>query len=176
MMGAMTPSDLIGVAFVVFFLAPVTAAFIIVKGGSPELRAISRYVLLVAWIAYAVATFACLRIAFGPQTGGIGNGIFMIIAIPLTVVGLIFFGVWKGALRQAYVQSLPPGFRAVEELEDLDRAIEALRKNIAFSERQADRWGLSSAERTRLRAQVEYLRSTLEEAEHKRAEMAAAKA
>lgn len=173
----MTPSDLIGVGFTLFFVAPVAAAFVIVKGGSPELRAISRYVLLVAWIAYAIAVSACLWIAFvAPQRGGIGNGIFMLIAIPLTILGFIFFGVWKGALRQAYVQSLPPGLRQVEELEDMDRAIEALRKTIASSERQADRWSISSEERARLRLQTDMLRSTLEKAEQKRAEMAAAKA
>jgi hypothetical protein len=61
--------------------------------------------------------------------------------------------------------------RTVEEREDMDRAIEALRKTLEAAERRAKGWLLSSDERARLQDEITYLRNTLARAEQKRATM-----
>jgi hypothetical protein len=166
----MTPSDLLGWAVLLFVFLPVVAAFVAFRG-PPALRPLCVYVLLAAWLAHTAALVGCLSSAFHKPSTGIGNQVFLLIALPIALFGLIWFGVWRAARRHAYVQSLPPDLRTVEEREDMDRAIEALRKTLEAAERRAKGWLLSSDERARLQDEITYLRNTLARAEQKRATM-----
>ncbi len=90
----MLPSDLIKIAFYLFGIAPILAAVLAFKG-PPVVRTIARFVLLVAWLGYGVATVSCLWLAFGKRpSSGIGNQVFLLFAIPLTVVGVVWFALW----------------------------------------------------------------------------------
>ena len=164
----MLPSDLLEWFFILFVLAPAAAAILAFKG-PPPVRPIARWVLLSAWLAHAAATLACLRYAVAKPSSGIGNGVFFLVAIPVAFFAVICFGIWRAARRHEYVQSLPPGLRRVEELTDIERAIEAAAKSLAQSERRLDSWFMSSEERARLRTDVDLLRDTIRTLERERA-------
>src|SRR4051794_26073368 len=117
----MVPADGIQIAVYVFGVAPIAAAFLAFKG-APEVRRIARFVLLLAWFAYGVATVTCLWLALGKRpSSGIGNGVFLLFTIPLSVVGIVWFALWRAARRYEYEQSLPPDLRRIEELDDIER-------------------------------------------------------
>ena len=156
----MLPADLLKAFFILFVLAPAAAAFLAFKG-PPAVRQIARWVLLSAWLAHAAATFACLKYSFAKPSSGIGNGVFLLVALPVAFFAILWFGIWRAARRHEYVQSLPPGLRRVEELADIERGLEAAAKNLAQSERRLDSWFISSDERARLRTDVDLLRDTI---------------
>jgi preprotein translocase subunit SecY len=164
----MTPSQLLQIGFYVFVVAPVVAAILSFKG-PPPLRQASRYVLLVNWLAYGGATLACLYLAFFKQSSGIGNGVFLIIAIPVALIAVIVFGVWKAAIRYGYVQSLPPDLRRVEELVDIERALEAMRTGLASAEKKHASFWTSASERRRLEAEISMMKSSIRSLEEARA-------
>jgi hypothetical protein len=164
----MLPSDLLTAFFTLFVLAPVAAAYLASKG-PPAVRQISRWFLLSAWLAHAAATFACLKYAFAKPSSGIGNGVFFLVALPAAFFAILWFGIWRAARRQEYVQSLPPGLRRIEELADIERGLEAASKSLARSERRLDSWFMSSEERARLRDEVDGLRHTIRTLEQERA-------
>src|ERR1700682_66073 len=164
----MTPSDLLQFGFFVFVVAPVVAAILSFKA-SPPIRQAARYVLLVNWLAYGAATLACLYLAFFKQSSGIGNGVFLIIAIPVALIGVIAFGVWKAAIRHGYVQSLPPDLRRVEELVDIERALEAMRASLASAEKKHAGFWTSASERRQLEVEISAMKSSIRSLEEARA-------
>ena len=103
----MLPSDLLKAFFTLFVLAPAAAAFLAFKG-PPAVRQIARWLLLSAWLAHAAATFACLKFAFAKPSSGIGNGVFLLVALPVAFFAILWFGIWRAARRHDYVQALPP--------------------------------------------------------------------
>ena len=164
----MSPSDLLQTAFLLFVAAPVVAAILAFKG-PPLVRQIARIVLLCAWLAQAAATMGCVRYAFAEPSSGIGNGVFLLVAIFTALFAVIWFGLWRGARRHEYVQSLPPDLRRVEELADIERGLEAANENLASMERKVERWGISGDERSRLRLEIATVKSTIATLEQERA-------
>jgi hypothetical protein len=164
----MLPTDLLKVFFNLFVLAPVAAAILAFKG-PPVVRQIARWVLLIAWLAHGAAVLACLRYAFGKPSSGIGNGVFLLVAIPVALFAVLWFGVWRAARRHEYVQSLPPAQRRYAELEDIEQGLEAATQSLRQSERRLDSWLIGSEERARLRDQIDLLRSTIARLEQERA-------
>jgi hypothetical protein len=164
----MSPADLISYFFLLFVLAPVVAAILAFKG-PPGVRSLARVVLLFSWLANAAATLACLRYAFARPSSGIGNGVLLLPAIPLAVLALLWFGIWRAARRHAYVQSLPPAERRVEELSDIDRALEAAKSSLARARRRLDRWFIGSEESGRLRDEIGILETSIATLEAERA-------
>ena len=165
----MTPSGLLQVGFYLFVVAPVVAAILSFKA-SPPIRQMARYVLLVNWLAYGAATLGCLYLAFFKQSSGIGNGVFLIIAIPVGLIAVIGFGVWKAAIRHGYVQALPPDLRRVEELVDIERALEAARASLASAEKKHASFWTSSSERMRLEVEISTMKFAIRSLEEQRAE------
>lgn len=164
----MTPADLIKWYFLAFVSTPVLAAILAFKG-DPSIRFIARAVLLVSAVANAAATAACVRHAFATPSSGIGNQIFLLVALPVAFLAVLWFGLWKAARRHAYVQSLPPGQREYAELEDIERALEAARNTLAWTERRLEKWLISSEERERLRNQAGIIRESIANLELERA-------
>ena len=158
----MLPADLIKVAVYLFVVAPIVAAVLAFKG-SPPIRTIARFVLLVAWLGYGAGTVACLWLALGNRrSSGIGNGVFLLFTLPLAAVGYLWLALWRAARRYAYEQSLPPDLRKIEELDDIERGIESATRQLAAAERKVERWTISSEERARLRFEISTLKWTLE--------------
>ena len=165
----MLPSHLITAAVYLFGIAPIVAAILAFKG-APPVRTGARFVLLVAWLAYAAATVTCLWLALGNRpSSGIGNGVFLLFTVPLTAVGIVWFGLWRAARRYAYEQSLPPDLRRIEELDDIERGIEGATRQLAAAERKVERWTITSEERARLRFEIELLKTTLQRLHEARA-------
>jgi hypothetical protein len=164
----MLPSDLLQAAFILFVAAPVVAAILAFKG-PPVLRQVARIVLLCAWLAQGAATIACLWYGFGKPSSGIGNGVLLFVAIPTALFAVVWFGLWRGARRHEYVQSLPPDLRRVEELADIEHGLEAANENLASMERRVESWGISSDERSRLRLNIATLKSAIAALEQERA-------
>jgi len=167
----MSPSDLLSNAFLWFIVVPVPAAVLAFKG-PPALRQIARIVLLCAWLALTAATLACLWYAFGKPSSGIGNQVLVLVAIPIAVFACIWFAFWRGARRHAYVQSLPPEERRVEELVDIERGLEGAKKNLESCQRKLDRWLISSDERQRLEFEIDMLEMSIRKLEEERAKRA----
>src|SRR5205814_10565737 len=126
----MLPSYLLQAFFILFVAAPIVAASLAFKG-PPFLRQIARMGLLCAWLAQAAATIACVRYAFAKPSSGIGNGVFLLVAIFTALLAVIWFGIWRGARRHEYVRSLPPDLRRDEELADIARALAAASESLA---------------------------------------------
>jgi hypothetical protein len=164
----MLPSDLIKWFIVLFVTVPVLAAIVAFQGPL-LLRPIARWVLLGAWLAHAAATFACLKYAFAEPSSGIGSGVFLLVAIPVSFFAVLWFGIWRGARRHAYVQSLPPPERRYEELQDIERALEATTKNLQQAQRKVDSWSVSSEESARLRFEIDLLKSSIAHLKQERA-------
>jgi hypothetical protein len=167
----MSPSDLLSNAFLLFIVVPVPAAVLAFKG-PPALRQIARIVLLCAWLALTAATLACLWYAFGKPSSGIGNQVLVLVAIPIAVFACIWFAFWRGARRHAYVQSLPPEERRVEELVDIERGLEGAKRNLASCQRRLDAWGTSREERQRLEFEIDMLEMSIRKLEEERAKRA----
>jgi hypothetical protein len=167
----MLPTDLLKAGFTFFVMAPVAASILAFKG-PPLARQISRIVLFSAWLAHAAATFALLRYAFAKPSSGIGNQILVVVAVPTAVFAFVWFGLWRAARRHDYVQSLPLPERRIEELEDIDRGLEAARKSLRDSERRLERWGIGPEERARVRFEIGTLRVTIDRLEQERAKRA----
>lgn len=165
----MQPTDVLTGFFTLFVVAPAVAAVPAFKG-PPLVRQVSRWILLGAWLAHAAATIACLRYAVAQPSTGIGNGVFLLIAIPVALFTLLWFGVWRAARRHEYVQSLPTDLRRVEELADIERGLEGATRNLAQAERRVDSWLISSEERVRLRDEIATLKAVIATLEQQRAE------
>ena len=166
----MQPSHIIVAAFWVMIAAPLLAAFVAFSA-APSLRHLARVVLFLAWLSCGATTAACLWLAFGrPQTGGIGNQVFVLVAIPVAIAGFVWVAVWRAARRYAWEQSLPPDLRRIEELEDIERAIEMATKQLAKAERRVDGWFIDAPERQRLREEISMLQVFLARLEQARAE------
>ena len=164
----MTPSDLIGYYVRFFVFAPVLAALLAFKG--PEgLRPVARAVLLLSWLANGAATLALIGYAFAKPSTGIGNQVLLLPAIPIAILTLVWFGIWRGARRHAYVQSLPPEERRTEELSDIDRALEAARGSLTRARRKLDSWLIGSEESERLRDEIGMLETSIANLEAERA-------
>ena len=164
----MLPSDLLQAAFILFVAAPVVAAILAFKG-PPLIRRIARIVLLCAWLAQTAATIACVWYAFGKPSSGIGNGVLLFVAIFTALFAVVWFGIWRGARRHEYVQSLPPDLRRVEELADIERALEAANESLASMARRVKSWWISSDERSRLRLDIATLEGAIASLEQERA-------
>jgi hypothetical protein len=167
----MQPSDLLSKGFTLFVVAPAAASLLAFKG-PPLARQAARIVLLCASLAQAAATFALLRYAFAKPSSGIGNQVLVLVAVPTALFAIGWFAVWRAARRHAYVQSLPPAERRVEELVDIERGLEAARKTLASSERGLQRWGISEEERERLRFEIGMLQVSIRRLEQERAKRA----
>ena len=164
----MLPSDLLQAFFILFVAAPIVAAILAFKG-PPFLRQIARIVLLCAWLAQAAATIACVRYAFAKPSSGIGNGVFLLVAIFTALFAVIWFGLWRAARRHEYVQSLPPDLRRIEELADIEGALEAANKSVASMQRRVESWWIGSDERNRLRLDIATLKGAIATLEQERA-------
>ncbi len=164
----MQPADLFRTAFYLFVLAPAVATVLAFKGPR-SVWPIARGVLLLGWLGYAAGTVACLWYAFAKPQSGIGNGVFLLVAIPIALFALIGFGVWRAARRHGYVQSLPPAERRVEELVDIERGLEVSRESLARHERKLDSFWISSEERDRLRDAIDLLKRSIAKLEEERA-------
>src|SRR5258705_8346853 len=90
----MQPADLFRTAFYLFVLAPAVATVLAFKGPR-SVWPIARGVLLLGWLGDAAGTVACLWYAFAKPQSGIGNGVFLLVAIPIALFALIGFGVWR---------------------------------------------------------------------------------
>ena len=167
----MTPSDVLSHAITLCVFAPPVAAVLAFKGGE-SLRVVSRVVLLCGWLACSAATLALLRYAFAKPSSGIGNQVLLFPALIAGFFAIVWFNVWRAARRHAYVISLPPDERRVEELHDIDRALEAARKSLEQAERRARKWLISSDERERLRDEISMLQSSIFNLEQERAKRA----
>jgi len=167
----MDPSQVLSNAFFLFVVLPVPAAVVAFKG-PPAFRQAARIILFSAWLALTAATLACLWYAFGKPSSGIGNGVLVLVAISIAVFAFIWFGLWRAARRHEYVQSLPPAERRVEELADIERALEATTKNLESCKRKVDRWLISSDERQRLRFEIDILEATIARLKEERAKRA----
>ncbi|NMO22957.1 hypothetical protein HPC49_45410 [Pyxidicoccus fallax] len=89
--------------FYLLLVGPVVAAILAFKA-TPPVSTVARHYLLLSWLAYGAATAWCLWACFfARESGGIGNGVFLIIAIPLGVIAGILFSVWRAARPPAYV-------------------------------------------------------------------------
>jgi hypothetical protein len=165
----MQPSDVLKWFFTLFVVAPAAAAVPAFKG-PPLLRQVSRWVLLGAWLAHAAATIACLRYAFSKPSSGIGNGVFLLVAIPVAFFAMLWFGFWRAARRQDYVQSLPADLRRVEEMADIESSLAGATRSLARAERRVDSWLISGEERDRLRDEIMTLRALIATLEQQRAE------
>jgi hypothetical protein len=164
----MLPSDLLKAFFALFVLAPAAAAVVVFKG-PPVVRQVARYVLLVASLAHSGAVVAFLKYAFAKPSSGIGNGVFLLLAIPVGLFAIFWFAFWRAARRYEYEQSLSPDLRRAEELEDIEGALEAARRNLESAERRVGSWLIGSEERQRLRDQIELLKSAIANLEQERA-------
>jgi hypothetical protein len=167
----MDPSQVLSNAFFLFVVLPVPAAVLAFKG-PPAFRQIARIILFCAWLALTAATLACLWYAFGKPSSGIGNGVLVLVAIPIAVFAFIWFGLWRAARRHEYVQSLPPAERRVEELADIESGLEGAKKNLESCESRLDRWGISSEDRRRLQFEIGVLKMTIAKLEEERAKRA----
>jgi preprotein translocase subunit SecY len=98
----MTLSSLIlQLLFFLFVVAPLASVFLAFSS-SEGTRQVARFILLSAWLAYGGATLVCLWLGFFKQSsGGIGNGVFLIIAIPVGVVAMFLYSIWTSALQRA---------------------------------------------------------------------------
>jgi hypothetical protein len=67
------------------------------------------------------------------------------------------------------VQSLPPPERRYEELQDIERALEATTKNLQQAQRKVDSWSVSSEESARLRFEIDLLKSSIAHLKQERA-------
>ena len=99
----------------------------------------------------------------------IGNGVFLLVAIFTALFAVVWFGIWRGARRHEYVQSLPPDLRRVEELADIERALEAANESLASMARRVKSWWISSDERSRLRLDIATLEGAIASLEQERA-------
>ena len=167
----MDPGQVLSNAFFLFFVLPVPAAVVAFKG-PPAFRQIARIILFCAWLALTAATLACLWYAFGKPSSGIGNQVLVLVAIPIAVFACIWFALWRGARRHAYVQSLPPEERRVEELVDIERGLEGAKRNLASCQRRLDAWGTSREERQRLEFEIDMLEMSIRKLEEERAKRA----
>ena len=163
----MLPTDLLKAFFMLFVAAPAAAA-VLAFTGPPAVRQIARWLLFGAWLAHSAATFTCLKHAFAKPSSGMGNGVFLLIAIAPALLAVLWFGFWRAARRHEYVQSLSPDLRRVEELVDIERSLDAATKSLRQSERRLDSWFISGEERARLREEVDMLRSTIATLEQQR--------
>ena len=98
----MLTSLIVQLAFVLFVVAPFVSLFLAFSR-SEGTRQFARSILFWAWLVYGAVTGWCLWAGFfaKPSSAGVGNGVFIIIAIPVGVVAGIFFSVWKAALLRA---------------------------------------------------------------------------
>jgi len=167
----MDPGQVLSNAFFLFFVLPVPAAVVAFKG-PPAFRQIARIILFCAWLALTAATLACLWYAFGKPSSGIGNGVLVLVAIPIAFFAFLWFGLWRAARRHEYVQSLPPAERRIEELVDIERGLEGAKKNLESCQRKLDRWLISSDERQRLEFEIDMLEMSIRKLEEERAKRA----
>ena len=165
--------DLQPVHFIIAGLALMTIVPLIgaVLAFMPDasVRRAGRWILVPAWLFCLAALIACIRLALQKPSTGIGNHIFFLIAIVPGFLGVAWFAVWRVARRVDYVKSLPPERRRVEELVDIDKAIEVTARDLRRSEQRVNSFFISSKERKRLRAEIPLLRMTLEQLKSKRA-------
>jgi hypothetical protein len=99
MRDAMDVSVLIQLGFYVLVVGPIIATVLAFKAPPPA-DTFARYYLLLTWLVYGAATAWCLWTGFFKPSSGIGNGVFLIIAIPLSVITGIAFSVWRAAHRR----------------------------------------------------------------------------
>ena len=66
------------------------------------------------------------------------------------------------------MQSLPPDLRRVEELADIERALEAANESLASMARRVKSWWISSDERSRLRLDIATLEGAIATLEQER--------
>lgn len=165
----MNPSDLIRYGITLFVFAPVVAVILAFRA-QEGLRRVARWYLFVAFCAYAAGTIGCLRPGFrGKPSSGIGNGVFVILAIPLAAIGAVLFAFWRAACRHDYEQGLPPDLRRIAELEDFDRAREIVLSQLAKARRRIDSWFISGEQRQNLRSDIVQLETALANIETERA-------
>jgi len=156
----MTPADLIKYFVLLFLFGPGLASVLAFKG--PEgVRPLARAVLLLSSLANGGAALACIRYAFAKPSTGIGNQVLLLPVIPLAILTSVWFALWRAARRHAYVQSLPPEGRRVEELSDIDRALEATRRSLTRARRKLDSRFVGSEESERLRDEIGTLESSV---------------
>jgi len=137
--------------------------------GAPSMRSGARAILVVSWLGNAVATVACVRHAFARPSTGIGNQVFLLVALPVAFFTILWFALWRAASRHAYVQSLPDGLRRVEELADIERSLEAAMNSLASDEQRLKSWTIDGEEREQLRFNIGILRTTIARLEEERA-------
>ena len=93
---------LIQIGFLLLVVGPVVAGMLAAKA-SPPVSTFARHYLLLTWLAYGAATGWCLWTCFFVRSTGIGNGVFLIIAIPLGVITGVLFSVWRATDRDVFV-------------------------------------------------------------------------
>ena len=157
----MEPVAIIKALFWLIVVVPMIAA-VLAFAAEATMRRIAQAILAFAWLASAVAVIVCLWLAFGrPPSSGIGNGVFVFVALAPAIPGFIWWTVWRIARRREYLQSLPPDLRRSEELADIESGIEQMRKDLAGKKRRADSWLINGEERARLRFEISLLETSL---------------
>ena len=167
----MQPGQLIVFALGIVVVAPLAGA-VLAFTPDASLRKIGRFILAAAWLFSAAGVGACIWLSMG-ESSGIGNDVFLLIAIVPALIGFICFAVWRAARRHDYVQSLPPERRRVEELSDIEEGIELTRRELRDKEKRAASFFTSSKERERLRNEIPILKLTLARLEAERAKRTA---
>jgi hypothetical protein len=166
-------SDYIGLAILGVIVAAPPVGAVLAFLPNPSLRTIGRWLLVFGWLTCGAAVIACIWLATR-ETSGIGNHIFFLLMIVPAVLGAIWFGIWLGARRFHYVRSLPPAQRAIEEQADIEKAIQAVSRDLRKSEARLRGWFVWGKEKRRLETEVAMLRAMLAQLMAKREKRATA--
>ena len=162
----MQPSDVI-VIFLGLTVAVPLGAAVLAFTPNATVRKIARWVLAGAWVACGAAVIACVWLSTR-TSAGIGNDVFLLVAVAPATLGFIWFVLWRAARRHDHLQSLPPDVQRGEELSGIGEGLELLRRELHEKRKRRDIWLTSTSERARLRIEIPLLEMTLDrlEAEH----------
>jgi hypothetical protein len=162
----MNPGDLVAAALFAIVILPVAPA-VLAFMPDDRARAIGRWGLALAWLVCGALVIACIW-ASTRESSGIGSGVFVLVAFVPAIPGLVWFIVWKIARRRAYLDSLPPEERRVEELGDVVSSLESIRRDLPRKRSRANSFWVSSKERKRLRTEIAMMEMMLPRLEAER--------
>lgn len=108
----MPGSVIVQLVFFLLVVAPIVSMFLAFLRSSAGTRRVARSILVLAWLLYGGVTAWCLWTGFFVKgTGvGVGNGVFVLIAIPVGVFAGILFSVWLAAVQHEQRHSLGSGW------------------------------------------------------------------
>ncbi|AKJ00360.1 hypothetical protein ATI61_104234 [Archangium gephyra] len=162
------PSALLQLGFYALIVGPIIAGVLAFKASLPT-GTYARLYLVFTWLLYGAATAWCLWACFFKPSSGIGNGVFLLIALPLGLVTGIVFSVWRAANRHDSVRSLPPDQRRGEELADIERGLELARESLRSAESRLNSFWVPGKKRAELETQAAAARFTIRQLEEQKA-------